>query len=93
MTREERRHVILAPLLVWLELLALLGATIAYAYVPGAPVKVEVALMIGAAKAGLIAILFMQLRRASGLVRMAAVAGLCWASLLYLFAFADYLTR
>ena len=92
-TRDERRHVVLAPLLVWAELLVLLGATLAYAYVPHAPLKVEAALTIGAAKAALIAMLFMQLRRASGLVRVAAVVGLCWASFLYLFAFADYLTR
>ncbi len=93
MTREQRRRVILAPVAIWAGLLALLAATILYAYWPRAPLKTEAALAIGVAKALLIAILFMQLKSAAGIVRLAAVAGLAWASLLYLFAFADYLTR
>ena len=93
MTPAQCRQVVLAPVAVWAALLVLLAATIGYAYWPHAPFKTSAALLIGGGKALLIAILFMQLRRATGLVRMAAVAGLAWASLLYLFSFADYLTR
>ena len=41
----------------------------------------------------LIAIFFMQLRTASWLVRLAAMARVIWASFLYVIAFADYLTH
>ena len=93
MTRGERRELIWEPLAIWASLLALLAATIAYAYWPGAPAKLGVSLTIGVTKATVIALLFMQLRRATGIVRLAALAGVIWASFLYLFAFADYLTR
>lgn len=93
MTRAQAREVIWAPLAVWAGLMALLAFTIAYAYVPGLPFKTEAALAIGAAKALLIAVFFMQLRHAAALVRLAAAVGLCWLSLLYIFTTADYLTR
>ena len=93
MTREQRADVILRPLAIWAVLMVLLAATIGYAFWPGAPLKTEVALAIATAKAVLIALLFMQLRSAAWLVRLAAIAGLAWVSLLYLIAFADYLTR
>lgn len=93
MTREQRQHVVLGPLKVWGGLLLLLGATLAYAYVPHAPFKLAASLGIAATKALLIASLFMQLQKAAGLVRLAALSGLVWSSFLYLFAFADYLTR
>lgn len=93
MTRDQAREVIWAPLGVWAGLMALLALTIVYAYVPALPAKTEAALAIGAAKALLIAVFFMQLRHAAALVRIAAASGLCWLALLYLFTFADYLTR
>lgn len=93
MTREQRAHVILRPLALWGGLMLLVAATLGYAFWPGAPFKGEVALAIAAAKVALIALLFMQLREAAWLVRLAAMAGLTWLSLLYLITFADYLTR
>lgn len=93
MNRDTRRQVILVPLFVWAALIGLLAVTIAYAYIPGAPARAGVGLLIGAAKAVLIAVFFMQLRRATGLVRLAALAGLVWLSFLFLFSFADWMTR
>lgn len=93
MTREQRAHVIGRPLMLWSALMLLVAATIGYAYWPGAPLKTEAALLIAGAKVVLIALLFMQLGRAAWLVRLAAMAGLTWLSLLFLIAFADYLTR
>ena len=93
MTPEQRAHVLLQPLRIWFALMLLVIATIAYAYLPGLPLKTEVALTIAVAKAALIAWLFMQLRLATGIVRLAALAGVVWATFLYLFVFADYLTR
>lgn len=93
MKREQAREVLWAPLIVWALLMALLALTILYAYLPHMPLKTEVAMAIGVAKALLIVLFFMQLRHAAGLTRLAAAAGLAWATLLYLFTFADLLTR
>ena len=93
MTPGQRAHVVLGPLKIWAALLLLLGATVFYAYLPHAPLKLELALAIAVAKALLIAMLFMQLRRAAWLVRLAALVGLVWTSFMFLFAFSDYLTR
>lgn len=93
MTRDQAREVIWAPLAIWAGLMALLALTVVYAYLPGLPLKTEAALAIGAAKALLIAVFFMQLRHAAALVRLAAATGLAWLGFLYLFTFADYFTR
>ena len=93
MTRDQAREVIWAPLGIWAALMALLTLTILYAYAPSLPLKTETGLAIGASKALLIAIFFMQLRHAAALVRIAATTGLAWLAFLYLFSFADYFTR
>lgn len=93
MTAEQRAHVLIGPLRVWAALMLLLGLTIAYAYWPALPLKTEAGLAVAIAKAALIAWLFMQLRQAAGIVRLAAAAGLVWATLLYLFTFSDLMTR
>ena len=93
MTREERRKVVIAPLAIWGGLMVLLASTVGYAFWPHVPFKTEAGLTIALAKALLIAILFMQLKTATGLVRVAAIAGLTWASFLYILTFADLLTR
>ena len=93
MTREQRREVVWMPLLVWGALMALAAATLGYAYWHAAPAKLATGLVIALAKAVLVAVVFMQLSKASGLVRFAAVAGMVWASFLYLLTFADVLTR
>ena len=90
---EDTREIVLIPVLVWAALMVLLGATLGYAYLPHAPGKIVSGLVVAAAKAGLIGIVFMQLGKASAIVRLAAVAGLAWLSLLFLFSFADFLTR
>lgn len=50
------------------------------------------AFVVAVAKAALVAVVFMQFGKASGIVRFAAVAGMLWASFLYLLTFADILT-
>jgi cytochrome c oxidase subunit 4 len=93
MTREQRRAVIWTPLATWAGLILLAATTLGYAYWPHAPLKAETGIAIAAAKTLLVAVIFMQLREAVGIVRLAAVAGLVWGSFLYLLAFADVLTR
>ena len=87
------RSLLTMPVLVWLALLAALGATVAYALTPHLPLKPAFALSISAFKATLIALFFMRLNKETSLVRLAAMAGVFWLSFLFLFTFADYLTR
>ena len=93
MTREQRRQVIWIPLATWAGLIVLATTSLGYAYWPHAPLKGETGIAIAVAKTLLVAIIFMQLRQAAGIVRLAAVAGLVWASFLYMLSFADVLTR
>ncbi|MGN6621328.1 MAG: cytochrome C oxidase subunit IV family protein [Sphingomonas sp.] len=93
MTDDTRRFVILAPLAIWAGLMVLLGLTAVYAYLPAAPIKPAISLSIGIAKALLIAMFFMQLRKSAELVRLASMVGLIWASFLFILTFADLLTR
>lgn len=90
---DERREIIIIPLLVWAALMALVFVSLGYAYWHGAPARFAVGLAIAAVKTAFIALIFMQLRRASGLVRIASLAGLFFLSLLFFFSFADFLTR
>lgn len=93
MTAGQRRTVIVTPILTWLALMVLAASTLGYAYIPHAPAKAETSIAIALAKALLVAWIFMQLRTAVGIVRVAAVMGVAWASFLYILAFADVLTR
>lgn len=91
--RRSTRELLTMPLMVWLALLVALGVTVSYALWPHGVLKPAAALAISAFKAGLIALFFMRLNKETSLVRLAAVAGVFWLSFLFLFAFADYLTR
>ena len=88
MTREQRRRVIWTPLGIWAGLIVLAAATLGYGYWHAAPAKLATALVIAIAKALLVAVVFMQLSKAAGIVRCAAIAGIVWASFLYMLSFA-----
>ncbi|MGH6957560.1 MAG: hypothetical protein ACREEW_12925 [Caulobacteraceae bacterium] len=93
MTRHQLRHVVLVPLAAWAALGVAIVATCLYANWPHGPQKAAVTLLIAAAQALVSGVLFMRLDQASPLVRFAAVSGFVWLSYLFIFAFADYLTR
>jgi cytochrome c oxidase subunit 4 len=82
-----------APLFAWVALCALLIGTVAFAYVPLGPGNIAVGLFIATLKAAIIAMLFMELRSASGLVRLAAILGLVFLFFLLFLVSTDYLTR
>ncbi len=77
----------------WLALLALLALTFASAYVHLGSYNLLLNLGIAVMKTLLVAIVFMQLRQSSAIVRIVAVAGLFWVSLLVALSVADMLTR
>ena len=79
--------------LAWLVLAALLGATLAGAYLPIGPWKLPLALSIAAAKGALVLTVFMGLSKAGGASRITALAGTFWVLLLVALAMSDVTTR
>jgi cytochrome c oxidase subunit 4 len=82
-----------ALLLSWISLLALLGLTVFAAYQPLGVANSGIALAIAFGKALIVAAIFMELRRASGLTLAVAGAGLFWLAIMLWLALADYVTR
>ena len=78
---------------VWLALLALMAATLIAAYVPLGVGNTVASVAIAVVKAAIVAVWFMQLRRASAIVRMAAGVALCLLAVLLALSGVDYLTR
>ena len=74
-------------------LLALLALTWGLAYVNLGHFNVVVGLAVALTKAVLIALFFMHLRGARGLLFVAALSGLVWLMILLGFALSDYATR
>lgn len=79
--------------LTWLALLALLATTAGCALLGLGWLNTVISLAIALAKALLVAIVFMRLKRAPALLRLAAVAGAVTLALLFGLALTDYTTR
>lgn len=96
MTREERQAVwalARTPLLVMVALLVLLGANLGLSFLALGSFNLVVNLAVAVVMIGLIAVIFMELDRASGVHRLAAGVGLFWLLFLFVLSFADYLSR
>ncbi len=84
----------LRPHLVpFLALLGLLALTALCAGLPLGRVNFLLSLGFAAAKTLLVALLFMELKSSSTLIRLAAFVGFIWFSILLMLALSDYLTR
>jgi cytochrome c oxidase subunit 4 len=79
--------------LTWLALLALLATTAGCALLRLGWLNTAISLAIALAKALLVAIVFMRLKRAPALLRLAAVTGAVMLALLFGLAMTDYATR
>ena len=77
----------------WLVLLALMLASLGSAYLRLGPWNMVAGLAIAAIKAALVAWLFMRLREAGALIRLAAVVGLGVWLILVALSGVDYQTR
>jgi cytochrome c oxidase subunit 4 len=82
-----------APLLAWATLLVLLATTCFLAYVPMGRANLVTSLSIAAAKAMLVALVFMRLAEGEAINRLAASAGPIWVFIMLLLTAADYFTR
>jgi cytochrome c oxidase subunit 4 len=79
--------------LIWAALMALLGLTLALAYVPMGVLTTVGGLLIAVVKAGLVVALFMELASSRPLIRLVALAGVIFLSVLFALTFADLLPR
>ena len=77
----------------WLALLVLLAASAASAFAPLGGFNTALNMAIACAKALLVALFFMQLRNAGGLVRLVAVIAVLMLALLFGLSATDYATR
>ena len=80
-------------ILVWLALLALLLSTLGAAYLPLGAGNLVVGLAIAMTKAALVVALFMGLRRADTLIKLAASAGVFWLIFMFALTLSDVLAR
>lgn len=77
----------------WLALLTLMTATLIASYLPLGAGNTVAAIVIAIVKTAIVALWFMHLRRASGVVRLAAGCALCLLAVLLALSGVDYLTR
>jgi cytochrome c oxidase subunit 4 len=77
----------------WIALLVLLALTTASSFVHLDGLNLTANLGIAAAKAVLVALVFMHLRHGAPMVRIAAVAGLFWLGLLASLSLVDFVSR
>lgn len=79
--------------LTWIALMIFLALTCASSYFRMGEWNTVVNMAISCAKALLIAIFFMHLRNAGALLRIAAITGVLWLSILFGLSSSDYATR
>ena len=78
---------------VWLIAIVLLGINVGISKIDLGPFKPLPVMLIAATQALLILWFFLHLRRATALVRLAALAAFFWAAVLFGLSLSDYLTR
>jgi cytochrome c oxidase subunit 4 len=74
-------------------LLALTALTIGVSYVDLGPFNTPIAMLIAAGKGMLVALFFMHLRRAPGILWLAAGGGIFWLGILVVLTMSDVATR
>ena len=78
---------------VWVGLVALLGLTLTLAYLPLGKFNVVAAIGIALAKALLVVLFFMHLKRPDPLLRLAGMASLLWLFFMFSLTLTDILAR
>jgi caa(3)-type oxidase subunit IV len=81
------------PMLIWLALLVLLGASYGSAYIPLGKINLVISLAIAAIKALLVGAIFMRLREHNALNRLAACTGPIWIFIMFLLMGSDFFGR
>jgi caa(3)-type oxidase subunit IV len=81
------------PIIVWLVLGVILAASAYSAFIPLGALNPTINLALAAVMLLLLATFLMDLKSASPVVRLVAVAGLFWVIFLFTLTFTDYLSR
>jgi cytochrome c oxidase subunit 4 len=79
--------------LAWIALLVLLALTVGSSLIPLGHLNVAINFAIAVAKGAIVAIVFMELARSSSTVRLVAIVGILWLSILGGLAIADLVAR
>ena len=79
--------------IIWTSLVGLLLLSLCLAYIPMGAATVASGLVVAVVKSTVVMLLFMELARYRPLIRLAAIAGLIFVSVMFLLTFADVLTR
>lgn len=87
------RRILLPESWIWLALVVLLGVNLGLAFLLPSGAQIVAALLVALAMASLVALLFMDLDRATSTLRIAAGAGPFFLAILLVLVFADILTR
>lgn len=80
-------------LIIYVILMALVGATVAAAFVNLGPFNILTAMVIASVKAVLVVLYFMHVRYEKGLAWLIALGSTVWLALLIVITLGDYLTR
>lgn len=92
-TQREESRIRRRLVTLYVVLLALLGVNMATTLMPLAAMAIPLQLSLAALMAVLVAVIFMRLSTATTLLRVIASMISLWILFLFLFTFADYLTR
>jgi cytochrome c oxidase subunit IV len=90
---QEKQRIWRGPVLAWVALIMLFLANLGSAYLPLGAGNLVANLIIAAVMAGVLMVVLMDLQSAQVLVRVIAVAGLFWTTLMFVLTFTDYLSR
>jgi len=82
-----------AAVLVWVALLAMLGASLLALQLETGPLRYTLHLGAAAVMAALVMTVFMRLKTADGMMRLFALGGLFWLSFLFLLTLLELLSR
>ena len=87
------RELALGPVIIWLVLLVILGASAGSAFIPLGSFNPALNLALAAVMLGLLGTYLMELRSAPPVIHLVVGAGLFWVIFLFSLTFTDYLSR
>lgn len=91
--QQEAQKIWRGPALTWAGLLMLFAVSLGSAYIPLGIGNLVLNLVIAAVMAAVLAVFLMDLRNSQTLIRIVAIAGLFWMTLMFSLTFSDYFTR
>jgi cytochrome c oxidase subunit IV len=91
--RERASYLWKGPAVTWLVLLGLFAVNAGSAYLPLGTANITINLLVAGAMIVVLAIFLMDLRHSTTLLRIIALSGLFWTTVMFALTFNDYLSR